>query len=244
MLYINHLYHGYFISFSSLQFDRRELKKSLIIGMPATFQTVFVSIGFMSIQYLINSFGTDCMAAFAAASKVDSFAEMPALNLGQAMTNFTAQNYGRKKIARIIRGGKSALAIGSCISAVNSLIIFIFPSFFITLFNHDPVVVQIGNSYLRTVSVFYLVFTSMQILNGLLLGYGKSIVPMIASIGSLCLLQVPVAAVLSRTNLKYEGIWIAAPIGWTGGLMIRLLYFSHIARKSHEKQNTTAVRPV
>ncbi len=30
------------------------------------------------------------MAAYAAASKVDSFAEMPALNLGQAMTNFTA----------------------------------------------------------------------------------------------------------------------------------------------------------
>ena len=53
-------------------------------------QQVFVSVGFMSIQFLINGFGTDCMAAYAAASKVDSFAEMPALNLGQAMTNFTA----------------------------------------------------------------------------------------------------------------------------------------------------------
>lgn len=73
------------------------IEKSLVIGTPAMLQQVFVSVGFMSIQFLINGFGTDCMAAYTAASKVDSFAEMPALNLGQAMTNFAAQNYGAKK---------------------------------------------------------------------------------------------------------------------------------------------------
>ena len=101
----------------------------------------------------------------------------------------------------------------------------------ISLFNRDPGVVQIGNCYLRTVSVFYLIFAAMQILNGLLLGYGKALVPMIASIGSLCLLQVPTAILLSGTELAYRGIWIAAPVGWLGGLLIRFLYFRHIARK-------------
>ncbi|QHQ63370.1 MATE family efflux transporter [Anaerocolumna sedimenticola] len=230
MLYMVRRYPELSIHFFSLQFDCHELKKSVVIGMPAMLQTVFISVGFMTIQYLINGFGTDCMAAFAAASKVDSFAEMPALNLGQAMTNFTAQNFGARKKDRIIRGGKSALTMGISISGLLSIIIFLFPSFFISLFNRDPGVVQIGIGYLRTVSVFYLVFAAMQILNGLLLGYGKSFVPMLASIGSLCLLQVPVAILLSRTDLIYNGIWIAAPVGWIGGLLIRSLYFRYIAK--------------
>lgn len=234
MFYMHWRYPELFIRFWNLQLDCHELKKSLIIGTPAMLQQVFVSVGFMSIQFLINGFGTDCMAAYTAASKVDSFAEMPALNLGHAMTNFTAQNYGAKKIDRVIKGGKSALVMGVGISVLISVVICLFPSVFISLFNRDPNVVQIGNGYLRTVSVFYLVFAAMQILNGLLLGYGKSFVPMIASVGSLCLLQVPTAIILSGTELAYRGIWIAAPVGWLGGLLIRFLYFRHIARKQEE----------
>lgn len=230
MLYMRWHYPELFIKFFDLQLDIHELKESLMIGMPAMLQQVFISVGFMSIQFLVNGFGTDCMAAYTAASKVDSFAEMPALNLGQAMTNFTAQNYGAKKFDRVIKGGKSALIIGVGISVLISIVICLFPGIFISLFNHDSSVVQIGNGYLRTVSVFYFVFAAMHILNGLLLGYGKSLIPMIASIGSLCLLQVPAAIILSHTELIYRGIWIAAPIGWFGGLLIRFLYFQHITK--------------
>ena len=55
--------------------------------------------------------------------------------------------------------------------------------------------------------------------------------PMIASICSLCCLQVPVAIILSGTKLGYNGIWIAAPIGWFGGLLIRAIYFYHVSKK-------------
>lgn len=230
MLYMRWRYPELFIKLFALQLDIHELKESLMIGTPAMLQQVFIGVGFMSIQFLINGFGTDCMAAYTAASKVDSFAEMPAVNLGQAMTNFTAQNYGAKKFDRIIKGGTSALTIGVGISALISIAICLFPDVFISLFNRDPSVVQIGNGYLRTVSIFYIVFAAMHILNGLLLGYGKSLVPMIASIGSLCLLQVPSAIILSHTELAYRGIWIAAPIGWFGGLLIRFLYFRHITK--------------
>ena len=105
MTYMKKHYSALFINVFHLQFDKTELKKSLEIGTPAMIQQVFVSIGFMSLQFLINGFGTDCMAAYTAASKVDAFAEMPALNLGQAMTNFTAQNLGAKRKDRILKGG-------------------------------------------------------------------------------------------------------------------------------------------
>lgn len=231
MVYMKRHYSAFFINVFQLQFDKAELKKSLKIGTPAMIQQVFVSVGFMSLQFLINGFGTDCMAAYTAASKVDAFAEMPALNLGQAMTNFTAQNLGAKKKERVMKGGKYALIMGMAVSACISIIIVMFPSVFISIFNRDAVVIDIGNSYLRIVPTFYVIFAAMQILNGLLLGYGKSFVPMIASVCSLCCLQVPVAIVLSGTGLGYNGIWMAAPIGWFGGLLIRAIYFYYIRKK-------------
>lgn len=233
MAYMKKHYSNLFINVLRLQFDKTELKNSLKIGTPAMIQQVFVSVGFMSLQFLINGFGTDCMAAYTAASKVDAFAEMPALNLGQAMTNFTAQNVGAKRKERVMKGAKYSLIIGMVISVCISIIIVMFPSAFISIFNRDVDVVGIGNSYLRIVSVFYVIFAAMQILNGLLLGYSKSFVPMIASICSLCCLQVPVAIILSGTKLGYNGIWIAAPIGWFGGLLLRLIYFHYIKRKTN-----------
>ena len=207
------------------------LKEILIIGMPAMLQQVLISLGFIVIQILVNGFGTDCIAAFISASRIDSFAELPSINLGQALMTFTAQNYGAKKMDRIIKGGKDSLILGITFSVIISIIIFIFPAFFISIFNQNPEVIFIGNQYLRIISAFYVIFCTMQILNGLLLGYGKSLVPLIASITSFCMFQVPLAILLSKTSLGYNGIWIAAPIGWTGGLLIRVWYFIKISKK-------------
>ena len=207
------------------------LKEILIIGMPAMLQQVLISLGFIVIQILVNGFGTDCIAAFISASRIDSFAELPSINLGQALMTFTAQNYGAKKMNRIIKDGKDSLILGITFSIIISIIIFIFPAFFISIFNRNPEVIFIGNQYLRIISAFYVIFCTMQILNGLLLGYGKSLVPLIASITSFCMFQVPLAILLSKTSLGYNGIWIAAPIGWTGGLLIRVWYFIKISKK-------------
>ena len=219
--------------FSKFHFsiDFNILKEILTIGMSAMLQQVLISIGFIVIQILVNSFGTDCIAAFISASRIDAFAELPSINLGQALITFVAQNYGAKKMDRIIKGGKESLILGIIFSIITSIIIFIFPIFFISIFNKNPEIIFIGNQYLRTVSAFYIVFCLMQILNGLLLGYGKSFVPLIASITSFCMFQIPMAILLSKTSLRYNGIWIAAPIGWAGGMLIRLCYFLKISKK-------------
>ena len=217
--------------FFHLGMDFNILKEILAIGMPAMLQQVLISVGFIVIQILVNGFGINCIVAFISASRIDAFAELPSINLGQALITFVAQNYGAKKMDRIIKGGKKALILGIIFSIITSIIIFMFPAFFISIFNKNSEVIFIGNQYLRIVSAFYVIFCLMQILNGLLLGYGKSFVPLIASITSFCMFQVPMAVLLSKTSLSYNGIWIAAPIGWTGGMLIRLCYFIKISKK-------------
>ena len=212
------------------------LKTSLAIGLPAMLQQIFISLGFLVIQFLVNGFGANAIAAYTAASKVDAFAEMPAINLGQALMNFTAQNKGAGEQKRIAKGGRSALIITLGISIAISGLIYSFAPHFIAIFNRQKAIVQIGKGYLRIVSIFYFVFGAMQVLNGLLLGYGKSLLPLIASVTTFCLLQVPLAVCLSHTKLGFNGIWLAAPFGWFAGFLMRLIYFTNISKHIERKE--------
>ncbi|MDY5634863.1 MATE family efflux transporter [Streptococcus orisratti] len=231
LLYMHKYYPELVPNFFHLKWRWRILKHSLAIGFPAMLQQVFISLGFLVIQFLVNGFGASAIAAYTAASKVDAFAEMPAINLGQALMNFTAQNEGAGKQKRITKGGKSALITTLLISIAISVLIYSFAPHFIILFNHSRTIVWIGQNYLRIVSIFYFIFGAMQVLNGLLLGYGKSLLPLIASIITFCFLQVPLAVCLSHTRLGFNGIWLAAPFGWSAGFLMRLIYFRYISKK-------------
>lgn len=53
-----------------------------------------MNFGILMVQGLVNSFGTEIMAAFAAAVKIDTFAYLPVQDFGNAYSTFVAQNYG------------------------------------------------------------------------------------------------------------------------------------------------------
>lgn len=222
--YMNKIYPQFSFNIKHIEFDKKILKLSLKIGIPSVMQQLFISIGFLIVQVLINSFGADCMAAYTVASKIDSFAEIPTLNLGKALSNFVAQNIGANLHNRVYKGYSASLKMGTVISLIITSIIIVMPKYFICLFTNDEAVINIGTNYLRIIGMFYAIFSAMQITNGVLIGAGCSFIPMLSTIGSLCLIQVPVAIFLSY-KIGINGIWIATPIGWTGGLAIRLGYY-------------------
>ncbi len=216
-------YECYRIDFRKISLDVSILKKSLEIGIPSMLQQLFVSLGWVVLQRLINGYGYICIAAFTGASRIDAFATMPALNLGKALSNFVAQNIGAKKVERIKRGYRGSLLMGALISVAISLLVITCGRYFMYMFNNNPEVISAGVNYFRIIGSFYLVFSIMQIMNGLILGMGKALIPTIATVGSFCLVQIPLAIILS-SHFGINGIWIASPIGWVAGMLIRMTY--------------------
>ncbi|MCR5666821.1 MAG: MATE family efflux transporter [Eubacterium sp.] len=226
-------YPDYKIRIVHLTLDGALLKSALRIGVPSMIQQLLRSIGFLSLQGMVNSFGSSVMAAYTAVQKIDSFALLPNLNLGQALSNFTAQNRGAKLIKRTRQGFRSGLIMGWCITIAISCIVIPLAPQIMGCFSSNEEVIAIGVGYIRIVSTFYFVETAMQILNGFLLGYEKPFMPMISTIVSLLLVQVPIAYFLSKyTGFTYTGIWIAAPFGWGSGVAIRLFYFFKTLRET------------
>jgi putative MATE family efflux protein len=221
------------IRIKNAYFNLDIFKTGITIGIPATLQQLFISLGSSVLQILINGFGPLNISAYTAASKIDGFATMPAVNIGRAMSNYIAQNEGANRHNRVKNGIKSACILMGIVSLFMSLIIYLFADNFLFAFCDNDDVIKAGTEYLYIVSAFYIIFSFMHILNGVLLGNGKSFISMIATIVSFCLLQVPTAFFLSK-YIGVTGIWIAAPVGWIGGFLIRLICYKVTSRSKVE----------
>jgi len=208
-------------------FDKELFVKSVKLGIPASIQQTVVSLGMMAIQGLVNSFGSVTMAAYTAASRIDSIAMMPIMNLGMATSTFTAQNIGAGEMERVRRGYKRSLAMVSVCCIVTSIVILIFGPNLISIFidAKEVDVITQGNDYITVVSFFYILMGLMFVTNGVLRGSGDMIVSMASTLTSLGI-RIIAAYILSSILMPgYKGIWWSIPIGWALGTTIAFIRY-------------------
>lgn len=214
------------LNIKKLVFDGAIFKKSLKIGLPSGIQQMMVSVGMMALSRIVNGFGTSTIAAFAAASRLDTFASMPAMNLSQALSTFTAQNMGAGKTERVKRGHLSALIVGSAISIVAGAAMLIFGSGLMSLFSADAGVISIGARYLAIVGATYVLFSTMFINNGVMRGAGDAFIPMINTLLGLWVVRIPCALLFTGVlGMGSDGIWWSIPAGWLMGATFSTLYY-------------------
>ena len=224
VIYLNRKHPLINLSWRKLAWDREVFRESIRIGVPTGFQQTFVSLGMLALLRIVNDFGTDTVAAYSVAGRIDGLASLPAMNFGQALSTYTGQNIGARKISRVGEGLRATLRMSSMVAVVTSLIIMIFREPLMTLFTSDTEVIQIGARYLLIVGGFYVMFSSMFVIGGVMRGAGDTIVPMFITLLSLWLFRIPLAAILSR-SIGVDGIWWAIPIAWFMGMTLSFLYY-------------------
>lgn len=82
-------------------FDKSELRSMLKIAIPSVLQQSTVSIGMMIVQAVVNPFGTQALAGYAATMRVENVFSLIFVSIGNAVSPFVAQNLGAGKIDRI-----------------------------------------------------------------------------------------------------------------------------------------------
>lgn len=212
------------LSIIGITFDWKIFKESVRIGLPTGIQHTFVALGMMALMGIVNTFGTNVIAGFTGASRIDSIASLPAMTLSVALSVFVGQNIGAKKLERIYKGLKISLIFASVISITMSIVAILWSVPLMKLFSNDSNVIAIGREYLIIVSLFYLLFSTMFIFNGLLRGAGATLIPMFITLFSLWLVRIPLAVFLSKI-MGEQGIWWAIPIAWFFGSLGSFLYY-------------------
>ncbi|HJB91689.1 MAG TPA: MATE family efflux transporter [Candidatus Eisenbergiella merdigallinarum] len=179
-------------------------------------QQSIMNFGILTVQGLVNSFGTTVMAAFAAAVKIDAFAYLPVQDFGNAFSIFIAQNFGAKQEERIRKGIRTAVLTSFSFSVLISVLVFSFAGPLMSLFVDagETAVIAEGVRYLRIEGAFYCLIGALFLLYGLYRALGQpgmSVVLTVVSLGT----RVALAYLLSSIpSVGVTGIWWSVPIGW------------------------------
>ncbi|HLO91355.1 MAG: MATE family efflux transporter [Chloroflexota bacterium] len=224
VIYLNRTHPIINLSWRKLYWDKEIFNASLKIGLPTGFQQTFVSLGMIALLRIVNDYGTNVIAAYSVAGRIDGMAGLPAMNFGIALSTYVGQNIGAKKMDRVKQGLLSTLNMSFWTAVITSVLIIVFRHELMKLFVSDEAVIQIGGEYLLIVAGFYIMFSSMFVIGGVMRGAGDTLIPMFITLFSLWIVRIPLAAVLSK-YMGVHGIWWAIPIAWFMGMTLSFIYY-------------------
>lgn len=213
------------IHLRELRPDRKLALQMVRLGIPAGIQQSTFSIANLLVQSLINSFGDVIMAGMNIVMRVDMFVMMPNMTFGIAMTTFSGQNVGARKMSRVTKGAADGLKLGLSVSAVLTLLILVFGRALIHVFTDDPEVTVAGVRAIRIIAAGYMGVTVNQILAGVMRGAGDTVIPMLNSFVTTVVVRLPLAYAITHLTGTPDGIYISLLGAWLLGAVHIVWYY-------------------
>ncbi|WP_461204817.1 MATE family efflux transporter [Clostridium sp. DL1XJH146] len=180
----------------------------LFIGIPNAIARMVIPIGVGIITGLIATLGTETVAGFGIATKIEYFAIAIINALASVLPVFVGQNFGAKKISRI----KEAIVISEKFSLISGIIIYIVLAILARpisyLFTKDALVSNTIVTYFRIVPLGYAFQGMLLIINGSLNAIHKPFKAASINLIQMLAIYVPLAIITSK-HFGIVGIFIS-----------------------------------
>lgn len=210
---------------------RRIIFMSVKLGVPIALQNSLISISMITLQGNVNRFGSNVMAAYTIAGRVESLVHMPFQSLSNAMSTYTGQNVGAHDQERVKKGFRRGVTMAIIFALLMLLVMHTLGQKICLLFVNDADVIKIGAKALTITSLAYSFLGMIYIPRGLLNGAGDTGFSMINGICEV-VVRISCVILLTHTSLQYWGVWWANGITWTiTGIVCLIRYWSGIWKK-------------
>ncbi len=213
-IYIIKFNKAFKISLTDFKLNAKASMTQLKLGIPISLQFTITSIGSMALQTAVNSFGSNVIAGFTAAGRVEQLTNIPMSGLGVGTMTFVSQNYGAGNYDRIIKSVKKIFILDVLVSIVCSLILVcIGPSvvkLFMTEYNAD--IMYAAKRYLIAIAQCYSLVAVLFVFRNTLQGLGFTYANTIAGAGEL-FGRLAVALVL-KPFIGFSAVCYAGPAAW------------------------------
>ena len=202
-------------------FDRQELQLMLRIAIPSVLQQSTVSIGMMIVQAVVNPFGTQALAGYAATMRVENVFSLMFVSIGNAVSPYVSQNLGANKTSRIKKGYRAALLLDTCFAALAFIVIETLHTQISSLFlgkDGTALAYQVSGDYMRWLGYFFIFMGIKMATDGVLRGLGIMRPFLIANMVNLAI-RLSVALIFApRFGIAF--VWLAVPAGWLANFLI------------------------
>ena len=204
--------------------------KHTMVGLPMALQFSITAIGVMVVQSVLNGLGTMTVAAYTAASKIDTIAQQPFLAMGAAIATYCAQNYGAHQFERIRKGMNIGLVLTVIFSVCGFLLVLILRSPLLKLFSEDYESIQEeAYLYLFINTGTYLFLGLIYLYRNVIQGMGFSAVTMLSGVTEL-VMRVFAALVFAKL-WGFVGVCSANPAAWLGADIILIIIYCWVYKK-------------
>lgn len=212
--------------------DGHELKNVMLIGIPASLNTMLMCISNIIQNNLAASHGEIELASIGVILKVNMFPVFILIGLCQGVQPLIGYNYSadnRKRLGSVMKFTGIVATVLACIFTV---VIFFGSDWFVSLIMQKQEIVDLGSRYLKYIMVSVPFLGLLFLFTNAFQGMGKSIPAMILSISRQGFVFIPV---IFAANAMFgcDGIVFAQPIADIVSVAMAIIMFFIIWKKEH-----------
>lgn len=232
---------------SDLVPDRKISLKQISLGIPVSLQFTMTSIGSMCLQSVVNSFGTNVIAGFTAAGRVEGLTNIPMSGLGVATQTFVGQNYGAGNYRRIRQSVKKIFILDLAVSVIMSITLYLLAEPVVSLFmeEYNPEIMAAAKRYILAIAQCYSLVAILFVMRNTLQGLGFTFANSVAGTGEF-FGRLIIAFVLTPA-LGFDAVCYAGPAAWLLAdiplIIIYLIKQRDFRKKESLKNNSVQTLP-
>ncbi len=210
-------------------------RQILAQGVPATGNMMAVSLAFVTMLALIRPYGTAAAAGFAAGLRIEQLALLPAIGLNTAAISLVGQNFGAKRLNRVLESFRLALLYALIVLTTGGVLIYLLAPWLILPFAPTPEAAAKGVTYLRIIAWEYPALAIIALAGGFLQAMKYPNLALIITVFRLVLAPLLIWPFFATTlGLGFEGIWYGVLVTSYGFGSIALLATLWVIRRDLE----------
>ncbi len=214
-----------------MHFCKEHMMSMIKTGFPLALQSVLFPIANSIVQASVNSMGTDQIAAWGICDKLDMLIWLIADAMSPALTTYTAQNVGAKKVGRVKQGALAGAGMSAaCVAIISAVLFFgtrIMGHWFIAAEDAKDVV-PLSVHYMRMMAPFFVFYALAEAFSGACCSMGDTVKPMFITLFCTCLLRVAGILTILPGHRSMECIvwlyiasWVATGVAFSVMFLIR-----------------------
>ena len=213
----------------------KDLKRILMIGIPAGIQGAIFSVSNVFIQSGINTFGEDAIAGSSLALNFEYFTYDIGSAFAQAAVTFTSQNFGAGNLKRCKKIFWLCLIFGVGFTEILSIIFMIWDDFFVSIYTISDAVAVYGLIRMHHVCSMEGLTATYEVESAALRGLEKSLEPSIITILGTVVFRMIWMATVFKWIPTYEMLMNVYITSWvfTGGIIF-IIYILHMRKLEKE----------
>ena len=203
------------LDFRKIHFYKDMMLEVIKQGLPTGIQNAVISIGNLTVQTNINSFGSYAMAGVGAYSKIEGFVFLPIMSMSMSLPTFVSQNLGAKKIDRAKKGSVFGILLGMVTAELLGVIIYFAAPSFLKIFVDTAESIEYGTIHATVTALFFFLLALSHCAAGVLRGCGKAFIPMATMLAFWCGVRVVYVTSILKIIPKFQMISWAYPLTWS-----------------------------